>query len=124
MGNPPNISNGKRICDIIYIQDLIMGLLLTGFKPGIVGELIDIGTGVGTTINDVVNLIVELLGTSVEPLVGAMPDRLYEFPQIADIEKTVDLLEYRPTWSLREGLESTIEWYRSNPEFHRQIKER
>ena len=67
-GNPPKISSGKRICDLIYIQDLIMGLLLNGFKPGIAGELIDIVTGVGTTIHDAVNLVVELLGTSVEPL--------------------------------------------------------
>ncbi len=120
-GIPPKISSGKRICDLIYIQDLIMGLLLTGFKPGIVGELIDIGTGAGTTIHDAVNLVAELLGTSVEPLFGAMPDRLYEYPQIADMEKTADLLGYRPVWSLREGLGSTIEWYRSHPEFHRQL---
>jgi UDP-glucose 4-epimerase len=120
-GDAPKISSGKRVCDLIYIQDLIMGLLLIGFQPGIEGELIDLGSGIGTTIREAVNLVVELMGNPVEPEFGAMADRLYEYPQIANLEKTADLLGYRPNWSLREGLKLTIEWYRSHPEFHREL---
>lgn len=113
-GVSPRISSGRRICDLIYIQDLIMGLLLTGFKPGMVGEVVDLGTGIGTTIYDTVQLITEIIGTPLSAAFGSIPDRLYEYPQIADIAKTTDLLEFRPNWSLQEGLEVTIEWYRSH----------
>ena len=116
-GNSPKIGSGKRICDLIYIQDLIMGLLLVGIKPGIEGELIDLGTGKGTTISDTIRLIVDLMESPIEPLFGAVPDRQFEYPQIADIEKTTNLLGFRPNWSLREGMEETIEWYHSHPGF-------
>ncbi len=120
-GNPPKISSGKRICDLIYIQDLIMGLLLAGIKPGIEGEIIDLGTGIGTTINDTIRLIVELMDSPVEPLFGAIPDRQYEYPQIADIKKTTDQLGFHPHWLLVEGIKETIEWYRNHPGFQRKL---
>ena len=112
-GISPQISSGRRICDLIYIQDLIMALLLTGFKPGLSGEVVDLGTGIGTTIFDAVRIIGEILQTAHTPVFGAIPDRLYEYPQIADIANTYDLIGFRPNWSLREGLELTINWYYS-----------
>jgi UDP-glucose 4-epimerase len=112
-GVPPQISSGRRICDLIYIQDLTMALLLTGLKPGLTGEVIDLGTGIGTTIYDAVQLIMEIIESPHHAKFGAIPDRLYEYPQIADIAKTKDLIGFEPNWSLREGLTSTIAWYRS-----------
>ncbi|MGB8981943.1 MAG: NAD(P)-dependent oxidoreductase [Anaerolineales bacterium] len=112
----PKISSGKRICDMIYVQDLTMGLVLTGAKPGLVGEVIDLGTGVGTTIYNAVQMIANMIESSHKPLFGAIPDRLYEYPQIADIERTANLLGFRPQWSLREGMTETIKWYRAHPE--------
>ena len=109
----PHISSGRRICDLIYIQDLIMGLILTGLKPGIKGAVVDLGTGIGTTLHDTVMLIKERIDTPVSPIFGALPDRLYEYPQVADIATTTDLIGFRPAWSLNQGLESTIAWYRS-----------
>jgi UDP-glucose 4-epimerase len=117
-GYSPKINSGNRICDLIYIQDLIMGLLLTGFKPGLVGELIDLGTGIGTSIRDAVTTIVELLGSPTHPLFSPISDRAYEYPQIAEIEKTADMLGVRPSWSLKEGLRVTIAWYCNHPEYH------
>jgi UDP-glucose 4-epimerase len=107
----PKISSGRRICDLIYVCDLTMGLLLSGFKSGLLGEMIDLGTGIGTTIHDAVQLVVKLLNSHYEPVFGAIPDRLYEFPQVADAEKTADLLGFRPIWSLEQGLKETIDWY-------------
>lgn len=117
-GIPPEVSSGKRVCDLIFIQDLIMGLILSGFKPNLTGEAIDLGAGVGVTVHDTVNLISELIDVSMKPKFGAIPDRLYEAPQIANGEETFRLLGYRPLWSLRDGIKLTIEWYRTHPEFY------
>lgn len=114
----PEVSSGKRICDLIFIQDLIMGLILSGFKPNLNGEAIDLGVGMGITIRDAVNLISELINVSINPKFGAIPDRLYEAPQIANGEETFRLLGYRPFWSLRDGIELTIDWYRAHPEYY------
>ncbi len=113
----PEISSGQRVCDLIFIQDLVMGLILSGFKPGLTGEAVDLGNGVGVTIHDTVNLISELIDVPAKPIFGAIPDRLYETPQIANSDETFRLLAYRPNWSLQEGIKLTIEWYRSNPDF-------
>jgi nucleoside-diphosphate-sugar epimerase len=119
-GIPPQISSGRRVCDLIYVQDLVMGLILSGFCPNLTGEAIDLGAGVGVTIRDTANLISSLVAGPVKPLFGAIPDRLYESPQIANDEETFRLLGYRPIWSLQDGLKATIEWYRQNPGFYAQ----
>ncbi len=118
-GNSPEVGSGKRLCDLIFVQDLIMGLILSGFKQNLTGQAIDLGMGIGNTIQDTVNLISELIDSSVRPKFGAIPDRLYEAPQIANGEETFRLLGYRPHWSLRDGIKSTIDWYRTHPEFYR-----
>lgn len=118
-GTPPEVSSGKRICDLIYVQDLVMGLVLSGFKPQLTGVSVDLGTGVASTIHDAVGLISDMMNVSVKPKFGAIPDRLYETPQIANSEATFQLLGYRPQWSFRDGIELTVEWYRNHPEFYK-----
>ncbi len=114
----PEIGSGRRVCDLIFVQDLVMGLILTGFKPDLTGKSVDLGMGVGITIREVVYMICELMSTTIIPEFGAIPDRLYESPQIANVEETFRLLGYRPSWSLSEGIKATIEWYRAHPEFY------
>lgn len=117
-GTSPEISSGRRVCDLIYVQDLVMGLILSGFKPNLTGESVDLGTGVASTIHDAVNLISDIMKSPVQPKFGAIPDRLYEDPQIANSEMTFQLLGYRPQWSLSDGIKLTIDWYRDHPEFY------
>lgn len=117
-GIPPEISSGRRVCDLIYIQDLVMGLILTGFCPDLTGEAIDLGVGTGVTLHDTANTIAELIGGTAKPHFGAIPDRLHEAPQIANGEETFRFLGYRPIWSLQDGLKATIDWYRQNTHFY------
>ncbi|MFN8412669.1 MAG: NAD-dependent epimerase/dehydratase family protein [Anaerolineales bacterium] len=117
-GISPEISSGMRVCDLIYVQDLVMGLILSGFKSDLNGQAVDLGAGVGVTIRDAVSLVSEIMNASTKPKFGAIPDRLYELPQIANGEETFRLLGYRPHWSLMDGLKSTIHWYKSHPEFY------
>ena len=116
-GVTPEVSSGRRVCDLIFMQDLVMELILSGFKPGLVGKAIDLGIGVGITLRDVINLISQQIEASVKPKFGAIPDRLFEVPQIANAEETYRLIGYRPLWTLNEGIKLTIDWYRNNPGF-------
>lgn len=120
-GIPPEVSSGRRVCDLIYVQDLVMELILSGFRPNLTGKAIDLGMGMGVTIQETVNLISGFIDSPVKPVFGAIPDRLYESPQIANSEETFNFLGYHPIWSLREGLKLTIEWYRNHPEFHKHL---
>ena len=101
-----------------------MGLILSGFKPDLVGEAIDLGSGVGIPLLDIINLISEFIDSPLKPFIGAIPDRLYESPQIANTKETYRLLGFRPHWDVKDGIKSTIEWYRQHPEFYRTEKQR
>jgi UDP-glucose 4-epimerase len=121
-GVPPEISSGRRVCDLIYVQDLVMGLILAGIRPNLTGEAIDLGVGVGVTLQEAANMIAGLIGGPAKPIFGAIPDRLHESPQIANDEETFHFLGYRPIWSLQDGLKATIDWYRRNPQFYSEVE--
>lgn len=111
---PPHLSSGKRVYDFIYVLDVVRGLLKAGLEPQVRGEEIDLGTGSGTCIRDVVNLLVELTGSRARPVFGAVADRVGERSRIADWEKARKLLAWQPFWSLQDGLAETVAWYRAH----------
>jgi nucleoside-diphosphate-sugar epimerase len=111
-GENPRLSSGRRVCDFIYVLDVVRGLLKASIQPGLEGQTLDLGTGIRTSVREIVELLVELCGGTGQPIFGALPDRLDERPRIADIDSTQRLLAWEPIWSLRDGLIKTIEWYR------------
>lgn len=112
-GERPQLSSGRRVCDLVYVLDLVRGLLKASAQIELTGKAIDLGTGDGIAIRDVVALIAELTGSTSRPIFGALPDRLGEGPQVADLRATQQFLDWQPLWSLREGLIETIDWYRT-----------
>jgi UDP-glucose 4-epimerase len=111
-GESPKLSSGERVCDFVYVLDIVRGLLKAGIQPGLDGGRIELGTGVGTRIRDVAEVLVELSGSATRPVFGVIPDRLGERPQIADRDASRRLIGWEPLWSLRDGLMETVAWYR------------
>ena len=109
---PPRLSNGELQADWIYIDDVIEGLLAIADVPGLEGETIDLGSGELTSVRSIVNHLVALTGTHVEPLFGALPDRPKEQVRVADTEHTFSRLGWKPTISLSQGLQETVAWLR------------
>jgi nucleoside-diphosphate-sugar epimerase len=112
-GEAPQLSSGSRIADFVYVLDVVRGLLWAGLRPGVEGKTIDLGTGTGTTVREVVELLVELSGSAARPVFGALPDRPGERRRVADTEAARRHLGWLPLCSLREGLAQTVAWYRS-----------
>jgi nucleoside-diphosphate-sugar epimerase len=52
------------------------------------------------------------MDTDMAALFGAIPDRVSDAPQVADIRQTEAALNWRPSWSLDAGLSETIDWFR------------
>jgi nucleoside-diphosphate-sugar epimerase len=112
-GKAPDLSSGNRCCDWIYIEDVIRGMLLAASSPRCAGQTIDLASGTLTSLRTVVLHIVELLGSSISPNFGALPDRPLERLRPADIQTTEALTGWRPSTALRAGLAATVQWYRS-----------
>ena len=110
-GISPKLSSGKRPIDWIYIDDLISGLIAMATAPEIDGGTIDLGTGKLSTIREVVERIVTGIDRRVDPIFGAIPDRLNEQIRVANAASSSAQIGWKATTSLEEGLKSTIDWY-------------
>jgi nucleoside-diphosphate-sugar epimerase len=111
-GEAPRLGSGRRRVDWIYVDDVVEGLVAIACRPVVGGQTVDLGMGTLTTIRDVVHTLAELVGGSVEPIFGAIPDRPYEQERVADTERSFRLLGWRPATTLRQGLERTVASYR------------
>jgi UDP-glucose 4-epimerase len=109
--DPPKLSSGKQQFDWIYVDDVIDGFLAAAQRPDVDGRSIDLGSGVTTSIHDVVRRLVAIMGTDVEPLFGALPDRPLEWVRIADVEDAFQRLGWRSSTPLEAGLARTVEWF-------------
>jgi nucleoside-diphosphate-sugar epimerase len=106
------LTSGRQTREFNYVEDIADGFVLLATTPGIEGELINIGGGEEVTIRDVVTEIVDLLGNPIEPSFGALEHRPNEIWRMyCDSTRARELLGWKPSHSLRQGLEKTIAWY-------------
>lgn len=113
-GVNPQLSTGTRQVDWIYVDDAVSGLISLGQASGVEGEAVDIGTGVLTSVREVVEDISTIIDSKVRPAFGALVDRKDEQIRCAEIERTQSLIGWKYTVALEDGLQRTIEYYRQH----------
>jgi GDP-L-fucose synthase len=107
--------DGTQTRELIYVEDQINGLLTTCQYDG---DLINIGTGIETTIRDLAETIGRL--TEFEGKIFYNTDRFVGVKRkVLDISKSKELYgwtvnEESKLTPLEEGLRKTIAWYRQN----------
>lgn len=104
--------DGSAVRDFAFSEDVADGILLAAEK-GTRGSFVNLGSGVGYSIRDVVKTLHEFLEFDVEfdsSLPSGFPKR------IMDISRAREWLGYEPRTSLREGLEKTWTWFLENGE--------
>jgi len=103
---------GSATRDFIYVTDVARGLLLATERYER-AELVNISTGIETSIEELVNLLVELTGFGgrvnwdTRQPDGAMRHCL-------DPGKAQRDLGFQAQTNLREGLEYTVDWFKAN----------
>ena len=104
-GETPIIyGNGKPTRDFVFAGDVVDACLRAMRCKNCVGEMINVGSGVETTVNRLADVLIELFGSRdikpvyAEPMAGDIR-RSY-----ADLSKAERLLGYEPEKSLVEGL--------------------
>lgn len=102
--------------DFNYVTDTVEAFLAVGMAPPekVVGRVLNTGTGVETSIADVVRAIGEILG--VEPVIATGDERLR--PEASEVMRLVsdasairDAVGWQPRVSLRTGLEGSCGWF-------------
>jgi UDP-glucose 4-epimerase len=113
-GNDAQLASGNRLCDFVYVEDLVSGLIECAVRPGMAGRTVDLGTGQAHSVREVADLIASAIGGPGRPVYGALSDRTGETRQAACARTENILPGWRPRWTLEDGLNATIEWYRRN----------
>ena len=110
-GQPPKIfGDGSAVRDYLFVEDVVEANVLA--LSGGSGEMVNIGTGVGTSVNDIVRELKAITGFAGEAI--HLPARAGEVQRIyLDASRAKRVLGWAPKVTFREGLEKTVEWSRT-----------
>ncbi len=101
--------SGEQQRDFVFVGDIARANVLALDKGD--GEIMNLGSGVGTTINTVFDLLKAATGYTQERVHG--PAKQGEvFRSYITHDKAERLLGWKPTVSLSEGLERTVAYFR------------
>ena len=101
--------DGTPTRDFLYAEDVARGLTLAAEKlePP---NYVNLGSGTEVTVRHLVELIAELTRfrgkISYDPNKGGGDAR-----RCASVDKARTLLNFKPCWELRRGMDLTVEWY-------------
>lgn len=104
--------DGNQIRDFTFVLDVVEANILATENKDSDGEVLNVACGSTTKVNDLAEMVFELVGrnTGVEhapPRPGEIRDSW------ADISKAKRLLGFDPKYSMRKGMEFTVESFRS-----------
>jgi UDP-glucose 4-epimerase len=99
--------DGAQTRDYVYVDDVVSAMISAATAPGINHQIINIGSGMETSIRDLVRLIMEVTGMTLEAISNPKNDPGVSRMQ-ADINLAHDKLGYQPRFSLEEGLRLTL----------------
>jgi len=108
-GEPPLIyGDGSQVYDFVYVEDVAKANIL-GMKADCADEFFNIGMGIGTTINELVDMLLELTGSSLRPEYRPQAQSFVTH-RIGSVAKAEELLGFRAQTGLLEGLRKVVEW--------------
>ncbi|HVU88638.1 MAG TPA: SDR family NAD(P)-dependent oxidoreductase [Pirellulales bacterium] len=110
--------DGSQRRDFTYVEDIARGTIAAAKPLGY--EVMNLGGDHPTALSELIRLIAEHLGQ--EARIDYRPAHAADvLHSSADIRRADELLDWRPTVSLEEGIAATIDWYRQNRELATQI---
>jgi len=101
--------------DFIYADDVVEAYLQVGQLSLYCGEVFNIGTGIQSTLRNVVRAVIKATGSKVKVHWGALAARSWDTETwVADGSKARRLLKWVPKSSLEAGIQRTVEWFHAH----------
>jgi UDP-N-acetylglucosamine 4-epimerase len=107
--------------DFTYVDNVVQANHLAAIAddPDAVNQVYNVAHGERTNLNELFEMVKQLIGRFDKEVLNLTPSygpvRAGDIPHsLASIEKAGRLLGYKPTHTVREGMEEAIDWYRAN----------
>ncbi|MFZ5915905.1 MAG: GDP-mannose 4,6-dehydratase [Chloroflexota bacterium] len=109
-------SDGTMTRDYLYVRDVVAAYLLLAERmddPGIHGEALNFGMNDPKSVLQIIDAICRVAGRSdLKPIIlNQAPHEIQD--QYLDSTRANRLLGWKPAWSLEQGLQETLTWYRT-----------
>jgi UDP-N-acetylglucosamine 4-epimerase len=110
---------GDQTRDFCHVSQIVQANIRAAISDNalINGEVFNVGLGRQTSLNQLLQMIYSEFGRhsldinlDLNPVY--LPERAGDIKHsFASIEKAVRMLDFKPTWTLEQGLAETIDWY-------------
>lgn len=112
----PPLTNPDTARDYIYIDDVIDAYINAAekIKPG-AGEIFNVGSGIQTSIAELVSITNHIFPNRGSPQWGSMQDRIWDTNTwVSNPEKLKSQLDWTPKKNLSQGLDLFTTWLKSS----------
>ena len=113
-GQPPLIlGDGTTSMDFIYVEDIARANVLA-LQSELGDEVFNVASGVETSLNELAHALLKVMSSRLEPEYG--PERSVNpvRRRLADTRKAEQLLGFKASVDLEEGLHRLVDWWRDN----------
>lgn len=111
-GEAPLIfGDGTQTMDFVFVEDIARANILAAESP-ISDEVFNVASGEETSLLDLANLLMEVMGTKLEPEFREARKVNPVSRRLACTKKASSQLGFKAEVSLKEGLERLVSWWR------------
>ena len=111
-GETAECTHGQQVRDYLHVED-VAGACTALLQSSVEGS-VNVGSGVPTRLQDMIYTVADAIGTRSRVALGARSASPNEPPLlVANPARLQERVGWRPSFTLREGLLDTVEWWRS-----------
>jgi len=123
-GQVPPLASPEIARDYIYVEDMVDAYLKVAVRPDLGGQIFNVGSGIQTSLKQIVDTAVRLNQAQVELEWGTMENRIWDQNVWqADIGKIKKMTDWQPRFNLEDGLRQSIGWFKENIHLYKKNEE-
>ena len=118
-----NVGSLSPVRDLNYVKDTVRAFIEVKDCENAIGQVINIGRGEGISIGKLAALILEICSSNAKIVTKderVRPDKSEVMELICDNSRAKEFFGWKPQYSLRRGLEETVEWVKKNKSIYKE----
>jgi len=116
-GQKVRLGSLSPVRDLNFVANTVQGMMLAAKSEKGVGQVVNLGSGIGISIEQLANRIFDLLDTHSEIETDReriRPEASEVMELVASSERAKELFGWEPVVSLNDGLARTLDWLRTH----------